>query len=61
MSSFCSRRRAWRIPSPLLEEVYKSTQTQASLGLATENAVLTARQNLESAQAGRLAMDASEG
>ena len=44
----------------LLEEVYKSTQTQASLGLATENAVLTARQNLESAQAGRLAMDASE-
>ena len=44
----------------LLEEVYKSTQTQASLGLATENAVLTARQNLESAQAGRLALDASE-
>lgn len=30
------------------------------MGLATENAVLTARQNLESAQAGRLAMDASE-
>lgn len=44
----------------LLEEVYKSAQTQASVGLATENAVLTARQNLESAQAGRLAMDASE-
>lgn len=44
----------------LLEEVYKSTQTQASLGLATENAVLTARQNLESAQAGRIALDASE-
>ena len=44
----------------LLEEVYKSAQTQASVGLATENAVLTARQNLESAQAGRLAIDASE-
>ena len=38
----------------------QSAMIQASLGLATENAVLTARQNLESAQAGRLAMDASE-
>ena len=44
----------------LLEEVYKSTQTQASVGLATENDVLTARQNLDSVKASMIAVDAGE-
>lgn len=44
----------------LLEEVYKSTQTQASVGLATENDVLTARQNLDSVKASMIAIDAGE-
>lgn len=44
----------------LLEAVYQSTQIQAANGLATQNDVLNAKQNLESAQAGMLAMDASE-
>lgn len=44
----------------LLEVVYKSVQTQAALGMATESDVLNAKQNLESAQAGMLTMEASE-
>ena len=39
------------LPHLLLDDL-RPGETQASLGLATENAVLTARQNLESAQAG---------
>lgn len=44
----------------LLEEVYKSTQTQASVGLATANDVLTAKQNLEAVQANMITIDANE-
>lgn len=44
----------------LLEAVYSSTQTQAAVGLATENAVLTAKQNLESVQANMITIDANE-
>ncbi len=43
----------------LLEEVYASVQTQQNVGMATAEDVLTARQNLESAQAGLLTIDAS--
>ena len=44
----------------LLKEVYKSTEAQASLGMATSTAVLTARQNLESAEASMIDLDAKE-
>lgn len=44
----------------LLEAVYTSTQTQAAVGLATENAVLTAKQNLEAVQANMITIDANE-
>lgn len=44
----------------LLEAVYQSTQTQAAQGMATQNDVLNAKQNLESAQAGMLTMEATE-
>ncbi len=44
----------------LLKEVYKSTEAQASLGMATSTAVLTARQNLESAEASMIELDAKE-
>lgn len=44
----------------LLEEVYKSTQTQAEVGLATANDVLTAKQNLESVQANMITIDSNE-
>lgn len=43
----------------LLELVYESTQTQAAAGLATQNDVLKARQNLESTQATRLTIDSN--
>ncbi len=41
----------------LLEDVLRSTEAQASLGLATQNDVLSARQTLESAEAGMLTID----
>jgi len=44
----------------LLEEVYKSTELQASQGLATQNDVLAAKQQLESVQANRINMEATE-
>ena len=44
----------------LLEEVYKSTQTQASVGLATENDVLNAKQNLDSVRANMITIEANE-
>ncbi len=43
----------------LLEAVYQSAQTQASVSMATQNDVLSARQNLESAQAGMITIDAN--
>lgn len=44
----------------LLQEVYKSTGTQAALGLATETEVTNARQNLEAVQAQLITIDANE-
>ncbi len=44
----------------LLKEVYKSTEVQAAQGLATGTEVLTARQNLESAEASMIDLDAKE-
>jgi hypothetical protein len=44
----------------LLEAVYQSSQTQAQAGLATQNDVLTARQNLEAAQAGMLTINVNQ-
>ena len=43
----------------LLKEVLASTQTQANIGMATANDVLSAKQNLESAQAGLLTVNAN--
>lgn len=43
----------------LLQAVYESTQLQANSGLATQNDVLNAKQNLETAQAGMLTIDAN--
>ena len=44
----------------LLEAVYQSTQNQAANGLATQSAVLDARQQLESTQATKLTLASSE-
>lgn len=44
----------------LLEAVYQSTQNQAANGLATQSQVLDARQQLESTQATKLTLTASE-
>lgn len=44
----------------LLEAVYQSAQTQAAVGMATQSDVLDAKQNLESAQAGMLTINANE-
>lgn len=44
----------------LLEAVYQSTERQAAAGMATQNDVITAKQNLESAQAGMLTIEANE-
>lgn len=44
----------------LLKAVLQSTERQASAGMATQADVLTARQNLESVQAGMLTIDATE-
>ena len=43
----------------LLQTVYESTQTQSAIGMATQSDVLNAKQNLETAQAGLLSIDAS--
>lgn len=43
----------------LLQTVYESTQTQSTIGMTTQSDVLGARQNLETAQAGLLTIDAS--
>ena len=43
----------------LLKEVLASTETQANIGMATANDVLSAKQNLESAQAGLLTVNAN--
>ena len=44
----------------LLEAVYQSTVTQANVGMATQADVLSAKQNLESVQAGMLTIEANE-
>ena len=44
----------------LLEAVCRSTELQAAQGLATQNDVLKAKQNLESVQANKLSLDAGE-
>lgn len=44
----------------LLEAVYRSTELQAGQGLATQNDVLKAKQNLESVQASRISLEAGE-
>lgn len=44
----------------LLEAVYRSTELQAAQGLATQNDVLKAKQNLESVQASRLMLESGE-
>lgn len=44
----------------LLEAVYTSTQSQASVGMATQNDVLKAKQSLDSAKAGLLTIDINE-
>lgn len=41
----------------LLQAVYQSAQTQAAAQMATANDVLSAKQNLEAAQAGMIALD----
>lgn len=44
----------------LLEAVYESAKKQAEVGMATETSVITARQNLESAKAGLITLEANE-
>lgn len=44
----------------LLEAVYRSTERQAAAGMATQNDVASARQNLESAKAGLQTIEANE-
>lgn len=44
----------------LLEAVYRSTELQAGQGLATQNDVLKAKQNLESVQASQISLEAGE-
>ncbi len=44
----------------LLEAVYQSTERQAQAGLATPTDVITAKQNLDSVRAGRMALESTE-
>ena len=44
----------------LLEAVYQSTERQASAGMATQSDVITAKQNLDSAKAGMMTIEANE-
>ena len=44
----------------LLEAVYQSTERQAAAGMATQNDVLSAKQNLDSVLAGLMTMEANE-
>ncbi len=44
----------------LLEAVYQSTERQAAVGMATQNDVLAAKQNLDSLQAGMMTIKANE-
>ena len=44
----------------LLQAVYQSTERQAAAGMATQNDVLSAKQNLDSVQAGLMAVEANE-
>ena len=44
----------------LLQAVYQSTERQAAAGMATQNDVLSAKQNLDSVQAGLMTIDANE-
>lgn len=44
----------------LLEAVYQSTERQAAAGMATQNDVISAKQNLDSLKAGLMTIDANE-
>lgn len=44
----------------LLEAVYQSTERQAAAGMATQNDVLSAKQNLDSVKAGLMTLEANE-
>lgn len=44
----------------LLQAVYQSTERQAAAGMATQNDVLSAKQNLDSVQAGMMTIEANE-
>ena len=44
----------------LLQAVYQSTERQAAAGMATQNDVLSAKQNLDSVQAGLMTVEANE-
>ena len=44
----------------LLQAVYQSTERQAAAGMATQNDVLSAKQNLDSVQAGLMTIEANE-
>ena len=44
----------------LLEAVYQSTERQAAAGMATQNDVISAKQNLDSAKAGMMTIEANE-
>ena len=44
----------------LLQAVYQSAQRQAAAGMATQNDVLSAKQNLDSVQAGLMTIEANE-
>ncbi len=44
----------------LLQAVYQSTERQAAAGMATQNDVMSAKQNLDSVQAGLMTIEANE-
>ncbi|MBE5971044.1 MAG: hypothetical protein E7246_00785 [Lachnoclostridium sp.] len=44
----------------LLQAVYQSTERQAAAGMATQNDVISAKQNLDSVQAGLMTIEANE-
>ena len=44
----------------LLQAVYQSTERQAAAGMVTQNDVLSAKQNLDSVQAGMMTIEANE-
>ena len=44
----------------LLEAVYQSTERQAAAGMATQSDVISAKQNLDSAKAGMMTIEANE-